>query len=137
MRPSICRIVVSVASSTISLPVCTLQLPIQPVTITPSLSVPKQHRRTGNSTKWPHRQSRCQSSSPPPQILTNKQPMIDTEQTQTQDQQEYQAVHPLAVAAAEDVFTMAQLLSIAGLDLTHSVISTGFKDNRRGFSHDA
>ncbi|KAA1090833.1 hypothetical protein PGT21_015081 [Puccinia graminis f. sp. tritici] len=52
--------------------------------------------------------------------------MIDTEKTQTQDQQEYQAVHPLA-AEAEDVFTMAELLSIAGLDLTHSVISTGFE----------
>ncbi|KAA1086128.1 DExD/H-box ATP-dependent RNA helicase dhh1 [Puccinia graminis f. sp. tritici] len=95
--------------------------PIQPVTITPSLLDHKQHRRTGNSTKlgkkksgqaaeylsaspplssqWPHRRSRCQSSSPPPQILTNKPPMIDTEKTQTQDQQD--SVHLPSTSTAE------------------------------------
>ncbi|EFP85276.2 uncharacterized protein PGTG_11445 [Puccinia graminis f. sp. tritici CRL 75-36-700-3] len=51
------------------------------------------------SSQWPHRQSRCQSSSPPPQILTNKPPMIDTEKTQTQDQQD--SVHLPSTSTAE------------------------------------
>ncbi|EFP91398.1 uncharacterized protein PGTG_17354 [Puccinia graminis f. sp. tritici CRL 75-36-700-3] len=51
------------------------------------------------SSQWPHRRSRCQSSSPPPQILTNKPPMIDTEKTQTQDQQD--SVHLPSTSTAE------------------------------------